>query len=253
MAQPKEDERLSISKNFWERCNFPNCVGAIDGKHVRIMKPVNSGSKFYNYKKYFSFVLLAVVDANYSFRYIDIGSYGSSSDSSIFAHSSFGQMLRNNELDLPANSPLPGTNGPPVPYVFLGDEAFALSEHLLRPYSSRNLNMERRVFNYRLTRGRRVVECAFGLLTNKWRFLHGLINLNRENAICAVKAACILHNFVRERDGVAFEEQVMHNMQRAQWSGSRGNTSGAHVRDGFTNYFMTAGQVPWQLEAIENC
>lgn len=96
-----------------------------------------------------------------------------------------------------------------------------------------------------------MVECAFGLLSNKWRFLHSAIYLNMQNAISAVKAACILHNFVRQRVGVCFEEALMHPMQRAEWSGSRGSTIGAHIRNDFTRYFMTTGQVPWQMEATE--
>lgn len=234
-----------------EKCNFPNCIGAIDGKHIRITKPIGRGSKYFNYKKYFSFVLMAVCDANYRFIYIDVGSYGSSSDSGIFGRSSFGQMLRTNSLDLPVDAPLPKTTTPALPYIFVGDEAFALGQHLLRPYSNRGLSVEKRVFNYRLTRARRVVECSFGILANKWRFLNTAISLNMDNAIAAVKAACVLHNFVHARDGFRFEDTLMHSMETAQWSGARGSSQGVTVRDQFARYFISpSGQVPWQLEAI---
>ncbi|XP_040193323.1 protein ALP1-like isoform X1 [Rana temporaria] len=240
-----------ISQVFWERCNFPNCLGAIDGKHIRIVKPMASGSQYFNYKKYFSFVLMAVADANYCFTYIDIGSYGSSADSAIFGNSSFGQLLRTDGLDLPQNSPLPGTNGPPLPSVFVGDEAFALNTHLLRPYSGHNLNEDKRIFNYRLSRARRVVECAFGILVNKWRVLHTPIVLNMQNAISAVEAACALHNFVRQRDGLDYEEPVHESLERAHWTGVRGNTQGTHVREQYAAYFVSPeGQVPWQLNSI---
>ncbi|XP_077327569.1 uncharacterized protein LOC143962118 [Lithobates pipiens] len=236
--KPTAEDWSRISEVFWQRCNFPNCVGAIDGKHIHIVKPMGSGSQYFNYKKYFSFVLMAVADANYCFSYIDIGSYGSSADS-IFSHSSFGHLLRNNSLDLPENRPLPGTNGPPLPSVFVGDEAFALSKHLLRPYSGHNLTEQRSVFNYRLTRARRVVECAFGILANKWRVLHTPIVLNMQNAVCVVKAACALHNFVRQRDGFDFEDPVHENMERVHWTGVRGSRQGTQVRDQFASYFMS--------------
>ena len=54
MPVPSEDKWKSTADEFYERWNFPNCIGAIDGKHVMIQCPFNSGSLFYNYKSYFS-------------------------------------------------------------------------------------------------------------------------------------------------------------------------------------------------------
>jgi len=64
MPKPNEEKWIDISKTFYSKTNFPNCLGAIDGKHVRCKNPENSGSLFFSYKKYFSIVLMAVVDAN---------------------------------------------------------------------------------------------------------------------------------------------------------------------------------------------
>lgn len=68
-----ENSWRKIAEGFEKYSQFPNCLGAIDGKHVRIRKPRISGSLFYNYKNFFSIVLLAIVDAKYNFIYIDVG------------------------------------------------------------------------------------------------------------------------------------------------------------------------------------
>ncbi|CAI6359120.1 unnamed protein product [Macrosiphum euphorbiae] len=69
---------------------------------------------------------MAVVDANLSFIYIDVGSYGKESDSNIFKEISFGKKLYSNALNIPSPIRLPSSQGSPQPYVFVGDEAFAL-------------------------------------------------------------------------------------------------------------------------------
>ena len=68
---------------------FPNCIGAIDDKHVMIQCPVNSCSLFYNYKSYISIVLLVVTSADYRFVMVDVGAYGSSNDSGVLNHTTF--------------------------------------------------------------------------------------------------------------------------------------------------------------------
>ncbi|KAL4132034.1 hypothetical protein QTP88_009255 [Uroleucon formosanum] len=154
---------------------------------------------------YFSVVLMAVVDANLQFISIDVGAYGKEGDSNVFKNSNFGKLLYSNKLDLPGPALLPETESNPQPYVFIGDEAFALHTHLLRPYPGRNLTDIRRVFNYRLSRARRMVECAFGVLANKWRVLHTPIQVEPDFTDEIIKACCVLHNFVRKRDGTNFE------------------------------------------------
>jgi hypothetical protein len=124
MAVPSTDEWRSIAGRFEERWNFPLCCGALDGKHVVIKAPVHSGSQFYNYKGTFSLVLLAVVDAEYCFRVIDVGGYGRTSDGGILANSAFGAALQSGILQLPADLPLPGADHRgPQPHVFVADEA----------------------------------------------------------------------------------------------------------------------------------
>jgi hypothetical protein len=90
LPQPTEEIWKNIAEEFYCIWQFPNCIGAIDGKHIQIQAPHNSGSLFFNYKKTFSVVLLALVDANYKFVIIDVGGYGKSSDGGLFSRSGLG-------------------------------------------------------------------------------------------------------------------------------------------------------------------
>ena len=80
MPTPHEDDWKAIELGFRTCWNFPNCCGALDGKHVALRQPANSGSLYHNYKHHFSVVLMALVDDQYHFTYVDVGNYSSYSD-----------------------------------------------------------------------------------------------------------------------------------------------------------------------------
>jgi hypothetical protein len=93
--------------------------------------PTGSGSLFYNYKHFFSILLLVLVDANYCFIAVD---GGKSSDFNVFKNKNIGRKLESNQLGIPGSRPLPNDeNGKCIPFVIVGDKAFALSEHVLWP------------------------------------------------------------------------------------------------------------------------
>ncbi|XP_065316345.1 uncharacterized protein LOC135925093 [Gordionus sp. m RMFG-2023] len=156
-----------VAQGLEEMWNFPNW--AIDGKLCKTNKPPHTGTQFFNYKHGFSIILQALVDHNGKFMVIDVGSYGSQSDGGVFANSLLSKRIENGELPIPPPKLLPNSNIV-VPHVILGDGAYPLKRYLMKPYIKNN-NDDSKIFNYRLSRARRIVECSFGVLTSKWRIL----------------------------------------------------------------------------------
>ncbi|KAM5164527.1 uncharacterized protein ACMZJ9_006987 [Mantella aurantiaca] len=239
MPMPNKEKWMEIADIFFERVQFPNCLGAIDGKHIRMVMPPASGSGYLNDKKYFSLVLMAVADANYHFIAVDVGSFGRAPDTSVFQHSAFNQRLFQGQLDIPEPRPLSGTTEPFMPMVFVANEAFAISNNLMRPYSIRSLNETQSHFNYRLSRAREMVECTFGILANKWRVLHTALCLDVKNAVEVIKATCILHNFVRIREGCHLENTHTNLLSVAEGPILPGSDSAFYFRDMLANYFVS--------------
>lgn len=255
-----------IADRYRRLWHFPNCIGAIDGKHVQIQAPPNSGTLFFNYKGSFSIVLLAVVDADYKFTYLDIGGYGSNSDGGLFRASGLGRRLLENSLDIPDDAALPNT-GIIMPHVIVGDPAFPLKPFLMKPYSGKNLSDSKLVFNYRLSRARRCSENAFGILAQRWRIYNRRIQLHADNATAVVKATCILHNYLqrnrtfgdpadRDEEGLAplvneAPAGALGHLQARHVGGNRVKAKSEECRDKFKDYFVSAeGEVYWQWDKV---
>lgn len=153
--------------HFWNKWNFPNCVVAVDGKHIRIFWPNKSRSLFFNYKDYFSIVFLACGDAHNKFLFVEIGAYGKEGDSAIFSKSEIGTQVYFGKI-FPPDERFPGSKKV-LPYVIIGDEAFRLHRHLLKPYSrpSAKSDKKKTIYNYRLSRARRVTENAFSIFSQQ--------------------------------------------------------------------------------------
>ncbi|XP_064469592.1 uncharacterized protein LOC135384316 [Ornithodoros turicata] len=123
----------STARDFQEMWDFPNCVGAIDGKHVAVQNLPNGGSELFNYKGYYSIMLLADCDARDRFLKVHIEEQGQGSDVGIFQNTDFGAQLASRCLDIPQPKKLPKSSVQLV-HVIVGDEAFPLLLNLMRPY-----------------------------------------------------------------------------------------------------------------------
>ena len=159
-APSSEIDWLTISDGFLEDWNMVHCIGAIDGKHIALRCPKNGGPLYYNYKGFSSFGLMAG-------SLVNVGDFGSNSDSGILANSSTGKRFEEQKIKVSNARPLLGYKGN-LPYILVGDEIFPLKTWLMRPYP-RTLSLAQKVFSYRLSRERRTIENAFGILAARWR------------------------------------------------------------------------------------
>lgn len=141
---------------------------------------------------------MTIVDANYRFLYVDVGGYGSEGDASYFCNSEVGQRIVNNTMRFPDDTTFGTTK---VPYFFLGDSGFPLCERIMTPYSYRGRQPtdDEKIFNYRLSRARRCVENAFGILSTKWMCLSRCMFCNPHRAQKIVSACSLLHNFLLKK------------------------------------------------------
>lgn len=250
-----------VAKDFLDKWNFPNCCGALDGKHCRIQCPSNSGSLFYNYKQFFSIVLLALVDANCKFIYVDIGSYGKEGDSGIFSKSELGKQIENGIFPFPDDATLPGSNIF-FPHFLIGDGGFKLLPRLMKPYpnAQSEIDAEKRQYNYRLSRARRTVESAFGMLSNTFRVFHTPIMLKTSTIDYVILATCCLHNMLIDDKteniynttcNSGTNNVVLNNLISLRRNGGTAVVSAMHLRNELKDYLCSAsGRVTWQSHVV---
>lgn len=239
MPVPTTTTFFEIARDCFSLWNFPNCIGCVDGKHVRIKCPSHSGSMFHNYKQCFSMVLQAVVDCHYRFIVIDVGGCGKQNDGGTFNASDLFRLMQNNELNIPNPTDLPGTNVK-APYVFVADDAYPLLPNLIKPYTGRKLTFDEEMFNKRLSRMRKSVECAFGILFSKWRLLSTTIETEINVIENIVKCMCLLHNIVIDKEGIQHnltEAVVIPVPESKAKPLGRPTNAAIHVRDLFKTYF----------------
>lgn len=135
--------------------------------------------------------MLALVGANYKFIVLDVGSYGKEGDSSIFNKSALGKkILLHSQCFFPSV----------LPHIIVGDEAFRLHKNIIKPLNKATAASDRSkaLFNYILSRARRVNENAFGLLSQVFRVFYTHISIKLEVCHDMIMAACCLHNLLRE-------------------------------------------------------
>lgn len=216
---------------------------------------------------------MALVDSNYYLQYIDVGSEGRVADSTIWRTCSMHQWIKNNRLPLPPPKCWPnGEEYGVKPYTIVGDDAFAMTTYLTKPYSGRDLNRTKRLFNYRLSRARRVSENAFGIMSNRFRILLTNIYRTPDRVVDICRAIAALHNFLRKEEGQQYlglghvdSEDADHQLIQGEWRRNNNSleslpptrernttTQAKENRDQLAEYFTErGGRVPWQDAMID--
>ncbi|KAL3245486.1 hypothetical protein MRX96_046902 [Rhipicephalus microplus] len=157
------------------------------------------------------------------------------------------------------------------PLCLVGDAAFPLRTYLMRPYPGRKLDDRKKVFNYRLSRARRCIENAFGILVSRWWVFLGTVQGAPELLHNMIQAAVCLHNFLMEDTAYCPDEysdtlcgETVHD---GEWrhtvteigtktvpSNNRPTSAAMAMRDEVADYFMSPeGSLPWQLKVVRRC
>ena len=252
MCPTDPEDWKKIEERFRNRWNVSHPVGSLDGKHIAIKKPKKSGSEYFNYKGYFSLVLLALVDADYKFLWVNVGASGSSSDAQIFNRSKLKRRIESGTLGLPPPEPL-GPGGPDLHYFLLGDDVFALM-----PWWSTDQRRQNSQLQDIQWRG--VVENSFGILVKRFRGLLTTMEQRPKVVRDIVLTCVVLHNMLRSHQGGADRPPTpADNIQPPQ--GDQGEQrhhenlrnplrEAKHQRDLLKDYFNHVGQLAGQEDRV---
>lgn len=181
------------------------------------------------------------------------------------------QWMREGRLNFPEDRGLPLQQDTTTPFVIVADDAFPLGEHLQKPYALQGITYQERVFNYRLSRARRMSENVFGILASRFCIFLGTIHMLPTSAEKMILAGVVLHNFLRARNPRRYipadsidQDNTDGTIRRGEWRQEphrmldlapcniRNPTRYAkQVRRTYTDYFNGPGAVPWQDRVLE--
>lgn len=198
-----------VAEDFKKEWGLPNCIGAVDGTFFHIQQPSGWGDAYWCYKRMYGIIVLAVCDPHMLFTYVNAGSPGSVGDAAVWNACSYKKALFDGDFDFDwqNNSPagLGSADTPVKPFV-VADSAFALEDRVIKCYDDpeaatlpSDVN-EMKLLNEAIIRTRRLIECAFGRLKQRWNVIvFNRIKCPREAKDVAL-ICCALHNSVTAND-----------------------------------------------------
>ncbi|XP_077523192.1 uncharacterized protein LOC144134077 [Amblyomma americanum] len=185
---PRRHELEEHVRQFVAVTGFPQGVGALDGCHIEVSPPKKQAADYYNYKGWYSVILLEVVDYSYKFIYTKVGTPGKNHDSDVFLKLRLPKVLSSDLFQLGKRT----FNGVSVCPVIIADQAFPLQTYVMKPFPQPGpAGSPSQVFNYHLSSARRVVENAFGRLKARFRILLKGTENKLVNVRLIIHACCI--------------------------------------------------------------
>jgi hypothetical protein len=200
LSFPRGGRLTTVMNKFHKFCGLPGVAGAIDGSHMHIRKPyVGPEDYFYFKTSGYNIQMQAVVDRRKRFLDLAMGMPGSTHDSRKLRRSTLYQQAKSGTL-FDSSVAVDGF----TPYL-LGDSGYLLKQWLMTPYRDGpgrggQRSLLERLFSKRLSRGKSVVENAFGILKQSFRELLDVIDLYVTFVPDAVVCCCLLHNLLLGQD-----------------------------------------------------
>ncbi|XP_064487325.1 uncharacterized protein LOC135399499 [Ornithodoros turicata] len=235
----RRNEMESHMREFHAVTGFPQAIRALGGCHLPVSPPKLHATDYYNYKGWYSIILLALVDHQYKFKYINVGSPGRCHDAHVYGRSRLRSLVDGDHFQ----SPVVTIEGTFIPPIILCDQAFPLTSNLLKPFANAPKGTPQASFNYNLSKTRRIVENAFGRVKARFRHVMKRMECNTTLAKRSIRTACTLHNICETlSDTVEVQwEQDAHALDMVYAQPSRGTDvchgGGQAVRNALAAYF----------------
>ena len=129
---------------------------------------------------------------------------------------------------------------------------------MIRPFPENDLDYAKRIFNYRLSRARRIAENGYSISANRWRIFHYKIPLAPKNVDSVVNnGGFTKYMLSSESDNGTRNQEAESNLinddihDRLLWplrrDGHQPQENALHVEETFKSYFASSrGALSWQ-------
>lgn len=188
-----EDEVKHLASRYFEAHGFPQCIGAVDGTHVAILKPADQPTAYLNKSNIHSLNIQALCDYRYCFLDVVIKWPGCVHDARIFSNSRLNAQLKDGTIPRCPSKIV--DDEPEVPICILADPAYPLLPSVMKEFTGGGKTVAEQFYGYRLSSARMTIECAFGRLKGRFGCLRRNMDINLRDLPAVIHSCFILHNY----------------------------------------------------------